>query len=117
MKVIVAGSRSIYEAYRVEAAIEASPWLKAGRNDELVSGGARGVDYLGERWARERGILVKQFLADWDKYGKRAGFIRNKEMAEYADALIAVWDGESCGTENMIDISLSTGLHVFVVQL
>jgi hypothetical protein len=61
------------------------------------------VDQIGEDWAREHNIPVKQFLAQWNIHGKSAGPIRNKEMAEYADALIAFWDGQSKGTKNMIE--------------
>ena len=58
----------------------------------IVSGGARGVDKLGEQIADEQHIPVTKFLADWDNYGKGAGFIRNEEMAKYADELLAVWN-------------------------
>ena len=57
---------------------------------------------------------MRVFPADWDKYGKRAGYLRNVQMAEYADALLAFWDGESRGTKNMIDEALSRGLKVGV---
>jgi hypothetical protein len=72
---------------------------------EIVSGAARGIDSLGERWAEYRPdpIPVKQFPADWDTHGKAAGPIRNRAMADYADALLVVWDGKSRGTKNMLD--------------
>lgn len=82
----------------VKAAIKASKFAIT----EVVSGGAKGVDSLGEVWAHSMGVPVKVFPADWDKHGKKAGFVRNAEMAEYADALIAVWDGQSRGTYDMI---------------
>lgn len=77
----------------VRAAVDASGF----RITEVVSGVAHGVDKLGERWAQAHKIPVKQFPAQWNKYGNAAGPIRNREMAEYADALIAVWDGQSRG--------------------
>lgn len=72
---------------------------------EVVSGTARGADKLGERYARERNIPVKQFPADWDNLGKRAGYIRNSDMAKYADACVVFWDGVSKGTAHMIVLS------------
>ena len=91
--------------------------MKSGllyREDELVSGCAGGVDRLGEKYADFYGIPVKQFPANWETYGKRAGFMRNIQMAEYADALIAVWDGVSSGTRHMINTAQQKGLKVYV---
>lgn len=81
---------------------------------EVVSGGAPGVDSLAETWAAQNGIPVKQFPADWNRYGRKAGPIRNTEMAGYAEALIAVWDGRSKGTRNIIQLVRRRGLKVFV---
>ena len=81
----------------------------------VVSGTARGADQLGERWAEESGIPISRFPANWDKYGKGAGYIRNKEMAENADMLLAFWDGKSAGTKHMINESIKQGLIVRVV--
>ena len=69
---------------------------------EIVSGGAKGADALGERYGRENQIPIKRFLPDWQKYDKLAGPIRNKAMAEYADMAIIFWDGKSKGTKSMI---------------
>lgn len=68
-----------------------------------MSGCARGVDILGELWANENGVAIKRFPADWDRWGKSAGFYRNSDMADYCDAAIILWDGESRGTLDMID--------------
>ncbi|MFM7858006.1 MAG: SLOG family protein, partial [Flammeovirgaceae bacterium] len=91
MKTIVAGSRGIADYEVVLAAIRQSGFEVT----EVVSGTARGVDKLGERYAIENVIPITRFVPDWDKHGKRAGYLRNTEMGDYADALIAVWDGES----------------------
>ena len=99
MRVIIAGSRSIEEFAEVAIAVEESGFNVT----EVVSGKARGVDTLGEAWAEESEVPVKPFPADWKKRGNDAGKRRNTEMAEYADALVAVWDGVSTGTQNMID--------------
>mgnify|MGYP001610872056 CR=1 FL=1 len=112
MRVIIAGSRIITEPQKIETAI-----LHANfRITEVVSGGAPGVDRLGEKWAHEHQIPVRRFIPKWDLYGKGAGMIRNKEMVQNADALIAIWDGNSPGTANMIQIAQQNRLSVFVLQ-
>ena len=82
----------------------------------IVSGGARGADSLGEKYSDEEGFDLEVYPAQWDKYGKRAGFRRNEQMAEVADALIAFWDGKSHGTKHMIDIMNNKNLEVRVVK-
>jgi len=87
---------------------------------EVISGGARGIDQAGEEWAYWSGERpVKKFPADWDKHGKSAGYIRNKEMAEYADELLAIWDGHSKGTLNMITEmqKLDKPVHIMEVYI
>lgn len=75
----------------------------------IISGHATGADALGERYAQERGLPLDAHPADWNKHGRAAGPIRNAEMAEVADALIAFWDGQSRGTANMINLAKSKG--------
>jgi len=70
--------------------------------DEVVSGGAYGVDSQGEYWAKDHGVAIRVFKPDWASFGKAAGPKRNRQMAEYADTLLAFWDGVSSGTANMI---------------
>lgn len=110
MKVIIAGSRDITKYNTVEQAVK----LSGFEITEVVSGKARGVDTLGEVWALTHNIPVASFPANWNKHGRAAGPIRNCEMAEYAEALIAVYDGESTGTANMITQARSKGLDVFI---
>jgi len=110
MKTIIAGSRSITDMTTVQEAITRSGWEE--KITEVVSGNAVGVDRLGEMWAMRKNIRVKRFLAEWDRYGKSAGMIRNREMAEYGDALILVWDGESKGSRNMMEIMNKLGKPV-----
>ena len=81
---------------------------------EVVSGGASGVDALGERYAKENGIPLRIFPADWAKHGNAAGPIRNKEMANYADALIALWDGLSRGTGSMVGYARLKNLKYYI---
>lgn len=110
MKVIIAGGRDITDPALVFEAIRASGF----EIGEVVSGGAKGVDSIGEDWAIANGRPIKWFHADWTKHGRAAGPIRNRQMAEYADALIAVWDGKSRGTKNMIEEATRRGLKVYV---
>jgi len=110
MKTVIAGSRDITDFDIVQKAIKES-----GFNiTEVVSGKARGIDTTGELWATLNKIPIKTFPADWNRYGKKAGYLRNTEMAEYADALIAIWDGKSRGTEMMIELSQKRKLKVYV---
>lgn len=112
MRTIIAGSRSITNPAVIVEAIAASGF----QITEVVSGTAIGVDRLGEQWASRHDIPVIRFPPDWNKYGRAAGFIRNNEMAHYAQALIAVWDGSSHGTHHMINAARERNLRVFVYQ-
>ena len=114
MKTIIAGSRGITDLQVVvNAAMNAYEETDI-RITSVVSGAARGVDRLGEQFAL--GVPIKRFPALWKQHGKSAGFIRNHQMAQYADALIAVWDGESRGTKNMIDQMKRLDKPVYVYQ-
>lgn len=112
MKVIIAGSRTIEDMKSVERAVRVSMFDIT----EVVCGGARGADTLGKQWAADRGIPVSVFPADWNRWGRKAGYLRNCSMAEYADALVAIWDGSSRGTKSMIDImrGLKKPIHIDV---
>lgn len=90
-------------------------------NVKFISGTCRGADSLGEQFAYTYGYEVVRFPADWDKYGKSAGYRRNCDMAKYAAEartaiLVAFWDGKSKGTKNMIDIAKRYGLDVRIVN-
>lgn len=98
MKVIIAGGRD-FNNYQYLCDVMDNLDIIIS---EVVCGSARGADSLGEQWALNYNIPVKYFPADWDELGKYAGIARNQEMAEYADFLVAFWDGESHGTKNMI---------------
>lgn len=110
MKTIIAGSRYFTDVKLVYRAVADSDF----HITEVVSGCASGIDYLGEQYAIAMGVPIKKFPADWDTYGKSAGYIRNIAMGEYADALVAVWDGKSKGTKHMIDIATKLGLKIYV---
>lgn len=116
MKVIVAGSRGITdEAIVLEALKQA--YLFEGINPTcIVSGAARGVDTVGEKIARRHGLKIDRRPAKWATLGRAAGLLRNVEMAESADALVAVWDGKSPGTKHMIRVATEKGLLVWVLR-
>ena len=78
----------------------------------IISGGAHGADKLAEKWAAENKIETLIFLPDWKKYGKSAGFIRNKDIIQACDAVVAFWDGKSKGTKHMIQLAHKHGLQV-----
>lgn len=117
MKTIIAGSREIPYPKNLELvtqAVEKSTWKAL--ITEIVSGCARGIDRAAIIYARRNSIPLKKMPADWTKHSRRAGIDRNIEMAEYADALIAIWDGSSPGTKNMIEEAKSRGLKVYVLR-
>lgn len=110
MKVIVAGSRAITDKAEVAKAIESTK-LKI---TEVVIGNARGVDAIAENYANIIHANVKVFPAQAEKYGQPAGRIRNEQMAKHADALIAIWDGQSTGTRDMIRAMNKEGKPVYL---
>ena len=114
MKVIIAGGRTFNDYDLLCRNCDKA--LSLQTEIEIVSGTANGADKLGEKYANEKGYLIKQFPADWGKYGKSAGYKRNEEMAKYADALIAFWDSKSKGTKYMIDLAKRYELKLKVVN-
>ena len=110
MRTIIAGCRTATDFQDVQKAIEDSEFDIS----VVISGAARGADKLGEEWAARNNISIERYPANWDKYGRSAGPIRNGEMAKVADALIALWDGQSRGTKNMIETAEKKGLKVHI---
>jgi hypothetical protein len=125
MRIIIAGGRdfSDYELLHkecdriIKSLLE---WEEVKPEIEVVSGTANGADLMGENWARQHRINVKRFTPNWNGLGKRAGYVRNEQMALYAKedngVLIAFWDGKSKGTKYMIDLAKKHGLKVFVIN-
>ena len=110
-KIIVAGSRN-FNNYPLlsEKLCKYKDEIK-----EVVCGEAKGADTLGKNWAIQHNIPVKSFPADWQQYGSAAGYIRNHQMGDYADGLIAFWDGISSGTKDMIDYMEKLGKLCIVI--
>jgi hypothetical protein len=112
MRTVIAGTRNIDDYGILLEALRQCPFTK--EITEVVSGGATGVDTLGEQWAASKCLPTKVIRPDWKRLGNKAGPIRNAKMADYASALVAVWDGKSSGTKNMIEVATEKGLRVYV---
>lgn len=110
MKIIVAGGRDFADYELVCWYLDKVPF-----EFSIVCGMAKGADALGKRYAEEHSKVIHKFPADWDTHGKSAGYIRNKQMAEFSDALLAFWNKESKGTKHMIDLANKNNLKVKVV--
>ena len=114
MKIIIAGSRNFNNYNFLENKVNELIKNKKIDITEIVSGKAKGADFLGEKYASLNNISIKVFPADWNLYGKKAGFLRNQEMGNYADILIAFWDGNSKGTKHMIEYMKVLKKQVFI---
>ena len=114
MKVIIAGGRDFKD---YELLMKKCDNILINQTDvTIISGGAKGADSLGEWYANQKGYGLEIYPAEWEKFGKSAGYKRNVLMAENADALIAFWDGKSRGTNHMINIAKGKGLLVRVIK-
>lgn len=114
MKIIVAGSRDFSDYSLLCSTLDTI--VPYNDEVEIVSGTAKGADSLGEQYAKQHNLPITRFPADWNQYGKSAGYRRNVQMAEYADFLVAFWDGESKGTQHMINIAKSHKLPIVVIK-
>lgn len=114
LRLIIAGSRSITQRGWVHEAIDKTiaELDTPPSSVEIVSGGALGVDTLGEDWAVHNGAKLRRMPADWVRYGKGAGFVRNRQMGIYASHLQSFWNGSSSGTRDMNEFAKTAGLWV-----
>lgn len=115
-KVIIAGGRYFSDYELLKKTCDEFLQDKTGEEIVIISGHASRADTLGERYAQEKGFKIETYPADWKKYGRAAGTIRNEQMANIANALVAFWDGKSKGTKSMISLAKKKGLQVFVAQ-
>ena len=100
-KLIIAGGRDFSDYDRLSSLMATIRYTDV----EIVCGKATGADALGERYAKEHGLVIHEFPADWQKNGRAAGPIRNEEMAKFADGCLCFWNGKSRGTKSMIDLA------------
>ena len=130
IKIIIAGGRFFNDYSLVKSKLNRI--LSNQKNVEIVCGMAKGADLLGKKYSEEFGYGLAKFPSKWDdlteipckiktrkdgsKYNVLAGINRNRAMAEYADALVCFWDGESSGSKNMIDTANELGLKVRIIR-
>ena len=112
MKLIIAGSRTFTD-YQLLCQVLAPD---KHRITQVITGGARGADRLGIRWALAHAVRIKGFPADWQRFGKSAGVRRNHQMAQAGDVLVAFWDGQSPGTAHLIQCMRALGKPVVLVS-
>ena len=117
-KIIVAAGRSFnnYDLLEQKLDYYLSSKINEGYDIVIISGTAKGADSLGEKYAINKGYEIERFPANWDKYGKSAGYRRNVDMANAADACIVFWDGTSPGSKHMIDIANTKRLALRIVN-
>lgn len=121
MRIVISGSRDFNNYEVIESKIlDIIGKLNSNNSMEIISGGCRGVDKCAEMFAYRNGFKFTEFPADWS-LGKRAGYLRNKQMAEYASELngilIAFWNMKSKGTKMMIDLARRYGLDIYIINL
>jgi len=109
MRVAIVGSRNYPCTFEVVKYV-----MRLPTNTTVISGGARGVDSIAESIARILGLQTLIFLPDWEKHGKKAGFLRNIEIVKNSDRLVAFWDGESKGTLHSINLAKQSGIPVTI---
>jgi hypothetical protein len=118
VKIIIAGGRDFnnYNLLKRTCTCIIGALNPRKDNIEVVCGKARGADTLGEQFAQEQGYKIKSFPTDWETLGKKAGYVRNAQMASYSEVLIAFWDRASKGTKHMIDLANKQRLKVFIIN-
>lgn len=116
-RVVIAGSRGFCDYEAACRFIDQCLALYEQEEIIVLSGGARGADALGERYAYERGLAIERYPAQWQIYGKAAGIRRNQQMAEACDLVICFWDGESRGTSSMIALAKKHNKAVYIKEI
>jgi hypothetical protein len=117
-RLVVAGSRDFTDYEKLSSELDAYLHDKKATHEvTIISGSANGADKLGERYAREHGLKLDRYPAEWEHYGNAAGPIRNKKMAQTADAVIVFWDGTSAGTKDMIQNAKREGLPCTIINI
>lgn len=113
MRVAIVGSRNFNDFSMFEKEID----KYKDKITEIVSGGAKGADKLAQKYTKKHNIPIKIFKPDWKRFGKRAGIVRNREIVENSDLVIAFWDGKSKGTKFTIEYAKSLNKEVVIVKV
>jgi len=113
MKLAIIGSRTFNDYILLQETLK----IYLPKITLVVSGAAKGADSLGERWALENNIQTLIFPAEWDKYGKRAGYIRNESIIKSCDYAVAFWDGESKGTAHSLFLCKKYNKYVDIIKI
>ena len=114
-KIMISGSRTINDESLISEKLNSA--LAEYPDMILISGGARGVDSIGEAWAKSHNVQIQQYKPDWKRYGRGAGIVRNKSMVETADLVIIFWDGISKGTKSVIDFCKKRNKSYLLVEI
>ncbi len=110
MKLAVVGSRSFEDQQMLNTVLDGFNF------DLLISGGAKGADLMGENYAIQNGIETLIFKPDWERYGRSAGFIRNKDIISNCDTVVAFWDGQSKGTLSSINLAKQMKKELIIIN-
>lgn len=120
---LIVGSRNFndYNLLKIKTITALKKYIKEGYDIEIVSGGAKGADFLASKLAIDYKFRYKEFPADWNKYGKQAGYIRNKEMHEYIAnfpnrGVLAFWNGESKGTQHSFELAADYNNQIRIIR-
>lgn len=114
MKLAVVGSRTFNNYELLKTKLDSIHMNN--KIDMIISGGAKGADSMAEKWSKENNIPTNIFIPEWNKYGRRAGYIRNVDIVRNADEVIAFWDGLSKGTKHSINLATDNGKTLHVVK-
>lgn len=114
MTLAIVGSRG-YDNYK-EFYLELNVILKEHKINTFVSGGAKGADTMAEQYAKEHGIKILVLKPNWKKYGKKAGFLRNNEIIQKCDVVVAFWDGSSHGTKHSIQLAKKLSKPIKIIR-
>jgi len=114
MNIAIVGSRNFTDYQYMKETINSHLYFEVNDINYIISGGAKGADTLAERYAKEHNIPIKIFPAQWETFGRSAGYRRNIEIIKNADLVFAFWDGISKGTKHSIDLARKEGKKVFI---
>lgn len=116
MKLVVARCRDYNDYDRTKKILD--QFYNKFKNDLIIlSGGAKGTDSLGERYAKENNLQLQVFPANWTRYGKKAGPIRNEQMAKACNAVLTFWDGKSKGTRSMLKLAKKYNKKIYIIKI